>query len=184
MFLLMSVFALCAGCILLSAWHPAFLVAALLSLGLLLALALRFLRQSRTDALTRVYNLRCLTVKAAAYARSPQLLVHYFDVDHLKQVNDTQGHSAGDLLLQETAAALRRAGGNNGEVYRLGGDEFLLIFQGCAAELPWEEVCPAASHGFAQGPGETLQMLIRSAEQEMYVAKGQRAQSSPEGSSH
>jgi len=53
------------------------------------------------------------------------------DVDFFKQYNDTYGHLAGDLVLQRVAKALdanRRAGD---QLYRMGGEEFLIILHGC-----------------------------------------------------
>ena len=55
------------------------------------------------------------------------------DVDFFKQYNDTYGHLAGDMVLQRVATALdanRRAGD---QLYRMGGEEFLIILHGCEA---------------------------------------------------
>lgn len=49
------------------------------------------------------------------------------DLDRFKQVNDTLGHPAGDELLKQVAARLGRLVGENGEIGRLGGDEFQII---------------------------------------------------------
>jgi diguanylate cyclase (GGDEF)-like protein len=49
------------------------------------------------------------------------------DVDHLKTINDTRGHSGGDAALQQVATALRRAGRPNDVAARFGGDEFALV---------------------------------------------------------
>lgn len=49
------------------------------------------------------------------------------DLNDLKQVNDTRGHSAGDALLCATAECLRRAFEPKGKCYRIGGDEFVVI---------------------------------------------------------
>jgi diguanylate cyclase (GGDEF)-like protein len=51
------------------------------------------------------------------------------DLDRFKTVNDSLGHPAGDLLLQETAARLRKAGETD-LIARLGGDEFAIIQAG------------------------------------------------------
>src|SRR5919198_1357963 len=58
--------------------------------------------------------------------------VMFFDVDHFKEINDTLGHEAGDVLLQELA---RRLGGGIREseaLARLGGDEFAVLCRGAA----------------------------------------------------
>ena len=56
-----------------------------------------------------------------------QLALCMIDVDDFKQINDTHGHAAGDSVLAEIAARLRRSG----ETFRLGGDEFALVLPGC-----------------------------------------------------
>lgn len=51
----------------------------------------------------------------------------YLDLDGFKNINDTHGHHAGDLLLQEVANRLKESTGKTDKIYRLGGDEFLVI---------------------------------------------------------
>lgn len=52
------------------------------------------------------------------------------DLNGLKQVNDTGRHRAGDQLLRDIAGCLRRAFEGMGECYRIGGDEFAVLFPG------------------------------------------------------
>lgn len=49
------------------------------------------------------------------------------DVNGMKCVNDTQGHAAGDELIQGAAECMRQCFGKYGKVYRTGGDEFVSI---------------------------------------------------------
>ncbi len=50
-----------------------------------------------------------------------------FDLNNLKQVNDTYGHSSGDVYLKESAALILESFTDAGELYRIGGDEFVLL---------------------------------------------------------
>ncbi len=53
-----------------------------------------------------------------------------FDVDHLKETNDTIGHDAGDVVLRTFAERLRNALGSGCTLARLGGDEFAAVIEG------------------------------------------------------
>jgi diguanylate cyclase (GGDEF)-like protein len=56
------------------------------------------------------------------------------DVDHLKRINDTYGHSAGDMVIRHVASALRQMSRDNDTAARLGGEEFALLLSGTDAE--------------------------------------------------
>jgi diguanylate cyclase (GGDEF)-like protein len=55
------------------------------------------------------------------------------DIDHFKSVNDTYGHDTGDEVLRLVASRLARVGGG-GEPYRVGGEEFTVLFPGKTAK--------------------------------------------------
>jgi diguanylate cyclase (GGDEF)-like protein len=61
------------------------------------------------------------------------------DVDGFKALNDTKGHAAGDEALRATAALLRSASPAGGRAFRIGGDEFALVFE-CAGQAQAEQV--------------------------------------------
>lgn len=63
----------------------------------------------------------------AAKRQREGLAVLFIDLDNFKQINDSMGHEAGDLLLQEVALRLRAAVRESDCVARLGGDEFVLL---------------------------------------------------------
>jgi len=62
------------------------------------------------------------------------LAVMLLDLDRFKQVNDTLGHHAGDLLLREVAVRLQANIGREDIVARLGGDEFALLVRSCSTQ--------------------------------------------------
>ncbi len=66
--------------------------------------------------------------------RGERFMLCYLDVDKLKHVNDTYGHHHGDAYLQAVVSALRSSMRTSDEIYRVGGDEFVLIFPGCGPE--------------------------------------------------
>jgi diguanylate cyclase (GGDEF)-like protein/PAS domain S-box-containing protein len=93
----------------------------------LVAMALR-------DPLTGLANRRLLDeLLDAELARTQRndipLAVAYIDLDGLKQVNDTFGHDAGDMVLCETARRLVTIVRGADVVARLGGDEFVIVYE-------------------------------------------------------
>jgi len=84
------------------------------------------------DDLTRLPNrtlLKDRLARALAGARRHQCKVAllFLDLDRFKDINDSLGHSVGDLLLQEVAERLKTRGREQDTVARLGGDEFLIM---------------------------------------------------------
>ena len=87
---------------------------------------------ARTDGLTGLANRatfieRLYQAFAAARRGASPFAVLYIDLDHFKDVNDTLGHSAGDLLLISVAGHLKRNCRESDLVARLGGDEFAIL---------------------------------------------------------
>jgi diguanylate cyclase (GGDEF)-like protein len=80
------------------------------------------------DGLTQIANRRYFDQRLAQYAQNPGTLsLILCDVDCFKIYNDTYGHQAGDVCLQQVASALRRAVRRNDIVARYGGEEFAVI---------------------------------------------------------
>lgn len=77
------------------------------------------------DDLTNCYNRRAFDVRLEQLHGLP-VCVMFVDVNGLKQVNDTQGHLAGDLVLKGLGKMLKAHFGGN-DVFRVGGDEFLVL---------------------------------------------------------
>jgi diguanylate cyclase (GGDEF)-like protein len=63
----------------------------------------------------------------SALKRTAGCALLVIDLDHFKQVNDTKGHSEGDLCLERAVRSISEALGRKGSLYRWGGDEFAVI---------------------------------------------------------
>jgi diguanylate cyclase (GGDEF)-like protein/PAS domain S-box-containing protein len=91
-------------------------------------------RMAHHDQLTGLPNRHYLTsflpqAIAEARAANTMLGVVFLDLDRFKHVNDTRGHETGDKLLQEVAKRLRQVVRESDVVIRMGGDEFVVVFQ-------------------------------------------------------
>ena len=87
---------------------------------------------SITDVLTRLLNRRGLEEQLAPVwqrmcAGGETVAFVSFDMDWLKQINDTYGHQAGDYAIRLTGSAMRRAAPRDAILARVGGDEFLAV---------------------------------------------------------
>jgi diguanylate cyclase (GGDEF)-like protein len=85
-----------------------------------------------TDQLTGVLNRwgwheRAPSTFINARAVGGAVTLLYVDVDRLKEINDVDGHRAGDALIMAVADELKGAVGSSGLVCRIGGDEFLAL---------------------------------------------------------
>lgn len=60
-------------------------------------------------------------------SQGDEITLFMFDVNYLKRVNDTYGHSAGDSLIKAAASCISSVFGSYGNCYRMGGDEFAVI---------------------------------------------------------
>ena len=161
------------------------------------ALETELLHQAFHDSLTGLANRALFRDRVDhALARSARELervaVLFIDLDDFKAINDTQGHAAGDWLLQHVAATLLNATRGCDTVARLGGDEFAVLLERLnqdegpevAAQRivnalrrpletePGRSVTVGASIGIAVHAGtEGRDELLRSADVALYEAK-------------
>ena len=86
---------------------------------------------ARHDNLTGLYNRLGMAGVAAGFVKTHEdrlLVAMMADLDHLKQINDTFGHSAGDFAIRKAATILMDAVGKASPLGRTGGDEYMAIF--------------------------------------------------------
>jgi len=157
----------------------------------------RIVHLANYDALTDLPNRvllmdRLNQLTKAAQRRKSKVAVVFIDLDRFKEVNDSLGHDAGDLLLQTLAKRLSDAVRDEDTVARLGGDEFVVVFQGlhdvhdvamlsqkllsCLVKpvsLNGYELTVTASLGISLFPDDATSgaELIRNADAAMYQAK-------------
>lgn len=81
----------------------------------------------RRDPLTNLLNRRSFYMTATSHF-SNHLTVLSLDLNNLKTLNDEEGHAAGDLALITVGENLTSTFKKHGSVYRLGGDEFMVLF--------------------------------------------------------
>ncbi|HEY8717859.1 GGDEF domain-containing protein [Pengzhenrongella sp.] len=77
-----------------------------------------------------------------AHRTAQPLVLAFVDVDHLKDINDSRGHAAGDRMLREVATTLRTNLRSYDLVFRYGGDEFVCALSG----LPLAEATKRLAH--------------------------------------
>ncbi len=85
-----------------------------------------------TDALTGASNRRQFEADVTDADGAFLLLL---DLDHFKRVNDTHGHEVGDRLLRAFVTLVRESVRPKDEVYRLGGEEFVVLLRDCSAPM-------------------------------------------------
>ena len=168
--------------------------AQLIEIGLLQS---RLREQAIRDALTNLFNRRYLeeTLErelARAAREVYPLCIVMMDIDHFKNVNDTYGHEAGDLVLITLAETVTRQSRQGDFVCRFGGEEFVLVMPNISIDVARERVNSlhrtisslfitfgrfnlniTMSMGISWYPkhGETKEDLLRAADRALYAAK-------------
>ncbi len=90
-------------------------------------------RLSLTDDLTGLLNRRAVRNHFERESAGGMALL-FLDIDRFKAANDLLGHQGADTLLKMFAERIRTAVGSSGEVFRMSGDEFLVVLNQCTSE--------------------------------------------------
>ncbi len=153
-------------------------------------------QEATVDALTGAANRRAFdrALQGVIASQSRKMSVVLVDVDDFKQVNDSEGHEAGDKVLQAVVQVVTESVRSDDVVARLGGDEFAVLFKGMgllqtanrmsdvsatlAVGNPETGRPPiSVSCGVAEySPGDTMQSLVKRAGKALYDAKRQGKQ--------
>ena len=155
---------------------------------------IKYWRASVLDPLTGLLNRQGLADRfdelrqQAQLLRTPICLVS-FDLDHFKAINDQYGHDIGDAILREVAYQVRKDLRAFELVYRMGGEEFLVVLPGMSQTQAIDtveqlretishvqvagEIGVTASVGISSGTGERIDFvpLNRQADEALYTAK-------------
>ncbi|MEM8665754.1 MAG: GGDEF domain-containing protein, partial [Pseudomonadota bacterium] len=150
------------------------------------------------DHLTGLLNRRSLRARfnslvANAGREGRALYGAVIDIDHFKAINDTLGHDVGDLALKRLAGVLCASFRTDDHIFRLGGEEFLVLFEGPDTATLEERLAAARatllmaeaagersrvpvirfSAGVASWPtdGDTLDAFLKAADRRLYLAK-------------
>jgi diguanylate cyclase (GGDEF)-like protein len=156
----------------------------------------RLAEQALTDDLTGLANRRhgayeLQRAVALATRHGHALAVARIDIDHFKEINDTYGHRAGDVVLAEVGRRLAGALRGGDDLARWGGDEFVVILpdtdregglaaaerlRAAVASSPvavgdGRDVAVTISVGWAHWSGDTPDDLLARADRSLYAAK-------------
>ena len=146
------------------------------------------------DALTglpnrALMNDRLTQALATARRRNEKVAVMFLDLDRFKNINDSLGHTVGDILLKEVAERLKGCTREQDTVSRIGGDEFVILLTGvddaslvasrivaalsATFEAKGYSLSTSCSIGISMFPdhGDVGETLIKYADQAMYSAK-------------
>ncbi|TSB45126.1 sensor domain-containing diguanylate cyclase [Alkalicoccobacillus porphyridii] len=147
------------------------------------------------DSLTSCYNRRTGLLYLQAMMQEeldPGLVICFLDINNLKAVNDQLGHAEGDRFIQSVCQIIETHMSPKDLFFRYGGDEFVLVLHNCdleSGQKKWGKIQEAfilvsqllhkpytmsVSCGFSffrNGMSDTMDELIKEADEKMYINK-------------
>lgn len=146
--------------------------------------------QAECDGLTGLENRAKYNQRVRSeYPHLNSVYIAFLDVNHLKKMNDTCGHEAGDSVLKRVASEMKRLVDDNIHGYRLGGDEFAFVFCNYSKEEAlnllhdWEKdveplnrredpvQCSIAIGGAFSSSPVDIEAVLKAADADMYQRK-------------
>jgi diguanylate cyclase (GGDEF)-like protein len=143
-------------------------------------------KDAQIDSLTEIGNRRSYEnyISSIKYLKNQKIALVVLDLDNFKKVNDTYGHEEGDSLLKKFAQLCVDNLRKKDNIFRYGGDEFVIILGGVKKEEVYsilerinsklkQETNVTFSAGVAYGESHEIDSLFNIADENLYIAKGQ-----------
>jgi len=141
-------------------------------------------KDAQIDPLTQIGNRRSYEnyISSLKYLENHEISLVMLDLDNFKQVNDSNGHEAGDKLLKEFAKIFVSNLRKKDSIFRYGGDEFVIILEEVKKDDIYsilerinrklqQEMNITFSAGIAYGKSHEIDSLFKIADQNLYKAK-------------
>lgn len=156
-----------------------------------------YFEDSYVDALTGLLNKKAImsyAENAVNGLNHDHVALAIMDVDNFKSVNDNYGHMFGDMVIKAVGEIIKNAVGTDAVAGRMGGDEFMIVFEKCQNELEYRNIlrciksnvhsvysgkmgdntlsCSIGLARYGYGPGSTsYHDLFKIADRALYLAK-------------
>lgn len=141
-----------------------------------------------TDIKTSVFNKNKYEEMAAEYyPKVDRIAVVFWDLNNLKYINDQYGHAMGDQVIEKLSAVLYSYSNDRCRVYRIGGDEFLMIIdephrnetesiiknikENLESDMVDNQIKISSAVGSAFGSGKDIYEVVKTADARMYENK-------------
>ena len=143
-----------------------------------------FNEMNRRDALTGLFDRKTYYLDDSRFGHDVTGVIH-IDVNGLKALNDKIGHEEGDKAIKMVAKIIKDCVGKDMYGYRIGGDEYVVLCVNCSEEkvvdviklmkqrLSETSYSASFGHGMRKEKDDTVEMMLKAAEVEMYNDKAE-----------